>query len=134
MADTVKHRTEAGPRKRILVVDDDPDLTRYLVRILEDGGYEARYVNDPLKAVDRAAEMLPDLILMDFDMPRLLGPELTARLKSALEPRNVPVVFLSGMTDGDHRAIAAFSGAVAYLDKPLDASKLIRTICGLLGS
>jgi two-component system phosphate regulon response regulator PhoB len=132
VAEPLKNRAEVEPRKRILVVDDEPEVTEYIVRILENAGFDARYVNDPLKAVDRAVEILPDLILLDFDMPKLLGPELSALLKRALKPRNVPIVFLSGMTDEDHRAIASLSGAVAYLDKPLDADKLIETIRSLL--
>lgn len=124
--------SKTEPRKRILIVDDEPEVTEYVVHILENAGFDARGVNDPLKAVAPATEIMPDLILMDFDMPKLLGPALSALLKSALEPRNVPIVFLSGMNDEDHRAIAAFSGAVAYLDKPLDAGLLIRTIRELL--
>ena len=128
----MKNRAEAEPRKRILVVDDEPEVTKYVVRILENAGFDARYVNDPLKAVDQATEIVPDLILMDFDMPGLMGPELSVLLKRALEPRNVPIVFLSGMTGEDHREIAAFGGAVVYLDKPFDAGKLLRTVRGLL--
>lgn len=103
-----------------------------LFRILEDNDFDAWAVNDPLKVRARAVEIRPDLIILDCDMPKLLGPEVSVVLKGTAETCNIPVIFLSGMTDEDHHAIGALSGAAAYLEKPLDQSRLIETIRALL--
>lgn len=121
------------PRKRVLVVDDETDVTDLLVRILGEHGYETWALNNPLKVLELAAQVRPDLILLDFDMPTQVGSEVAVLLRSAPETRNVPVIFCSGMTDDDHRVIAAMSGGVAYLEKPIDPRKLIEIIRGLIG-
>ena len=65
---------------------------------------------------------------MDFVMPQLLGPEVSLLLKTNPATRHIPVIFLSGMTDEDHRIIAAMSGGAAYLEKPVDHQELLDTI------
>jgi two-component system phosphate regulon response regulator PhoB len=122
--------TDTG--KRILIVDDEPQITEYLVHLLASSGFQAWAVNNPLKALAFADEIRPDLIIMDFVMPMLLGPELALLLKRNASTRNTPVIFLSGMSDQDHRLIASISGGVAYLDKPVSSEKLFGTISHVL--
>jgi DNA-binding response OmpR family regulator len=124
---------KTGSRRRILVVDDEPEVTHTLSRILAQNGFDVWAVIDPLKVLEQAAGFRPDLIILDFDMPKLLGPELSTLLRGRAETREVPIVFLSGMTDQDHHEIGTFSGGAAYLDKPLDVVKLLETIHALLG-
>jgi len=121
-----------APRQRILVVDDEEDVAQVVIQILEKNGYAATGVTDPLDAPQRAAEYKPDLVILDFNMPRLVGPELAVLLKSRPETRNTPVIFLSGMTDEDHKDLGKFAGAAAYLEKPVDALRLLETIRTLL--
>jgi len=61
-------------------------------------------------------------------MPQLLGPEIALLLKNNAATRHVPIIFLSGMTDEDHRLIASMSGAGAYLEKPVDTRELMDAI------
>ncbi|HVR86801.1 MAG TPA: response regulator [Planctomycetota bacterium] len=119
---------DPAPRKRILVVDDEAAVTDLLVTLLEGQGFEAHAVNNPLRALKRANEVRPDLIILDFFMSQLLGPEVSQQLKGNPATREVPVIFLSGLADEDHRLIAAMSGAVAYLEKPVDHQKLLEVI------
>ena len=126
-------KNHARFRKRILVVDDEPEVALVILQILERAGFEASTISDPLKATAKASELRPDLIILDFDMPKLVGSELAVLLKSSPETRKTPIIFLSGMSDEDHHAIGAFSGAVAYLDKPVEDIKLIRTVRELVG-
>lgn len=122
-----------NPRRRILVVNDDLDVTEILVRTLEESGFAAWAVNHPLEeASRRAIEIAPDLVIVDFDMPKLLGSELSMLLKRDPGLRDVPILFLSGMADADHRLIAHLSGAAAYLEKPIDPVKLVQKIRELL--
>lgn len=118
--------------KRILIVDDDKDVTDFLIRSLRERGFQVSTLNDPVQAAARAEEFRPHLIILDFDMPRILGSELAVLLKSGSGTKNVPILFLSGMTDPDHHEIAAYSGAAAYLDKPIDQVRLLETIRKLL--
>jgi CheY-like chemotaxis protein len=122
-----------GPRRRIFVVDDDPEVTELLTRLLDENGFEALGINDPRKVHGQALSLRPDLIIVDFDMRKLSGPELAAMLKANPVTRPIPILFLSGMADEDHRLIAKSSGAAGYLDKPVDVARLIQTIEGLLG-
>jgi twitching motility two-component system response regulator PilH len=119
-------------RKRILVIDDEEEVAEVVIRILEQNGFSASAVTDPLHAPQRAAEFRPDLIILDFNMPKLVGPELAVLLKSRSETKNTPVIFLSGMTDEDHQELGRFSGASAYLEKPIDPVRLLETIRSLL--
>jgi twitching motility two-component system response regulator PilH len=120
-----------GTRIRILVVDDEPAVSGVVVDILKKNGFDAWDINDPLEVPQRSAELHPDLIILDYEMPNLQGPELSVLLKSRTETRAIPTVFLSGMTDPDSHETGAFTGAAAYLDKPLDEIKLIATIRAL---
>ena len=123
-----KANLDPAPRKRILVVDDEVAVTDLLVELLRGHGFEAHAVNHPLKVLDRAGDLRPDLIVMDFVMPKLLGPEVAQLLKNHPSTRDIPVIFLSGMSDEDHRVIATLSGAAAYLEKPVEHEMLIETI------
>lgn len=122
----------ADPATRILVVDDNKEVTDCVLRLLQEQGIQGWAVNDPLQALKRAEEIKPHLCILDFDMPRLLGPELAALLKSGAGMKDVPILFLSGMTGKDHRDLAALSGAAAYLEKPVNSTKLINAVFFLL--
>jgi DNA-binding response OmpR family regulator len=126
------NRPPTGTRKRILVVDDEPEVAELVVQILETSGFEAWAIDDPLTVVQRAEELRPDLVILDFDMPKILGSDLAVRLKSKAETRGIPIIFLSGMTDEDHQTIAAMSGGEAYIEKPVQKAKLLETIRTIL--
>jgi DNA-binding response OmpR family regulator len=132
MTEILGQRPEVERRKLILVVDDEPSISQFLVRILEGAGFEAQGINDPGKACSLADQIRPDLIILDFDMPKLTGPELCAMLKTSTVCSRVPTIILSGMHDEDHRTIGSSGGAQAYLSKPVDKGELLGTIRRLL--
>jgi two-component system, cell cycle sensor histidine kinase and response regulator CckA len=128
---------EAAPppsKGRILTIDDDARVTTLLRTILEQEGFEVHAQNDPGLAVQDAAMLHPDLILLDFEMPKMLGSEVAALLKKNAFTKDIPVVFLSGMADEDHQAIGTSSGAAAYLSKPVARTRLIQTLHALIPS
>lgn len=104
----------------VLVVDDTPsnvDLVRFL---LESEGYVVRTASNADEAMAVLDEALPDLILMDIQLPGVDGLELTRRLKASQRTRAVPIVALSANAmDGDAEA-ALLSGCDGYLSKPID--------------
>lgn len=131
MSLTPARQPSAAGRKRVLMVDDDTDVCRLVAQVLAKNGFEARVTNDPLQASKLASEFNPDLIILDYEMPALQGTELSVLLKSRAETRAIPIIFLSGLVELDHHVAGKFSGAAAYLDKPLDEGKLIETIRSL---
>ena len=74
-----------GPSRRILVVDDEPAITKLLRRVLEGEGHEVVVAADGLGALDRLSKRCADLVVLDLDMPRLGGFEVCRRLKAAPE-------------------------------------------------
>ncbi len=106
--------------KKILVVDDDPIIVKYLVSLFEDNGYETCTAADGKTAYDVALKEKPDLITLDLDMPGQWGPRFYRRLSKNANLKDIPVIVVSGI-DGDH----AIRKAVAFVRKPFDTDKLI---------
>ena len=116
--------------KRILVVDDEPSVTRNLKLNLESsGGYDVFAENHAANALAAARIFRPDLILLDVMMPGMDGGDVAARLRADPLLRDTPVIFLTALvsneeTDG-HEMV---SGAEMFLAKPVDISELKKTV------
>ena len=111
-----------APKRRILIVDDDPHLLEFLTEVIGHAGYAtvaASSAEEALKVVE-AGE--PDLALLDITMPGMSGLELAAALKANT---SVPFMFLSAIGDSESARQAAAHGAVGYLVKPVDAARLM---------
>lgn len=112
-------------RRVVLVVDDDA-LTRDVVgAMLELDEVEIHAAHDGDSALKQAAELRPDLVLLDVSMPGVDGFEVCRRLRTDGVPR---VVMLTGHADAASRKAAAEAGAVAYLVKPFSASELYAVV------
>jgi CheY-like chemotaxis protein len=119
--------------KTVLIVED-VDLNRdLLVQLLEDD-YRLVLAEDGVSALERAAETMPDLILMDLSLPRMDGWEATRRLKADERLARIPVIVLSAhaMRGDEERARA--SGCNDFLTKPIDETLLLRKLAGYLGN
>jgi putative two-component system response regulator len=103
---------------RILVVDDEPAITKLLRIMLEANGHEVVVAADGQSALDRVAERRPDLLILDIDMPQLGGFEVCRRLKCAPETRLLPILVLTGTGAVDARMRAWELGADEFLTKP----------------
>ena len=106
----------ADGRKKILIVDDDPQVVEVLRRFLENGspGYLVRVATNGEDAVAELKVEAPDLVLLDLNMPRMNGVEVLRHVD-----RNIPVMIVSGNTDSAP-AEALKLGAFAYIPKPVD--------------
>ena len=118
---------------RILCVEDNEDNLYMLQRRLTRAGFEVRISMNGAQAVDWAKTLLPDLIVMDLNLPGLDGFEATRRLKSQPETKHIPVIVLSahGMEGAREKARAA--GCDEYETKPADFDRLVTKIRSLLG-
>jgi two-component system, OmpR family, alkaline phosphatase synthesis response regulator PhoP len=116
--------------KRILIVDDEPAITRSLKLTLEAApGYEVRTENDSTRAIDAAREFHPQLILLDVLMPDLDGCDVSARLHADPELADTPIVFLTALAHNeDTGGRAVIAGSTVYLAKPVDTGELIKCI------
>jgi len=116
---------KASPEK-ILLVDDVPANLSVLISALEPEGYEILTAHNGLAALKVAAKALPDLILLDILMPELDGLATCRRLKDDEATRDIPVIFLTSVEDGDFRGKEL--GAVGYVTKPVRADRLLALV------
>ncbi len=115
---------KARTPNRVLVVDDS-DFIHKLVRVrLRQEGLEVSSEFEGMRAVERAAADLPDLILLDIDLPGLDGYEICRLLKEHPATRSIPVIFLTGTSSTDSKVRGLDLGAVDYVTKPFDEVEL----------
>jgi two-component system cell cycle response regulator DivK len=114
--------------KRILVVEDNKLDMRLLKDILEGSGYEALQAADGLEAIDLAFASLPDLILMDIQLPEISGLEVTRRLRGDDRSRRIPIVAVTAFAMGWHEREALDSGCDAYISKPISVLGFLNTV------
>jgi len=106
---------------RVLVVDDDPALLRALRIGLEARGFEVTLARTGGEGLSRAAQALPNLVVLDLGLPDIDGVEVCKRLR---EWTDVPVVVLSALDDEERKVLALDSGADDYVTKPFGMSEL----------
>ena len=112
-------------KSKILIVDDQPQNLRLLSPILLEQGYEVRGANSGKLALQFVHMEPPDLILLDIRMPEMDGFEVCRRLKADSATKEIPVIFLSALTDAVDKVHGFELGAVDYLTKPVDTGELV---------
>ena len=118
--------------KRILIVEDNEIDVRLLKDILEMRGYDTLQTGDGLEAINLAFANLPDLILMDIQLPEMSGLEVTRRLRGDERSRRIPIVAVTAFAMGWHEREALDSGCNAYLSKPITIFGFLRTVKSFL--
>jgi CheY-like chemotaxis protein len=118
--------------RTILIVDDDPMIRKLITTTLEDvAGYRLREAGDGLQALDAALEERPQIVFLDYDMPRLDGVETCRRLRSDPVTAGATIVMLTGMSDAPSQDRAVAAGADLFLTKPFSPLRLLRLVDGL---
>lgn len=115
-----------GRRPNILVVDDQPENLRLLNTILSENDYEVRPVTSGRQALQVAERSAPDLILLDITMPDMDGYEVCRELKLREGLRDVPVIFITALTDTEDKLKAFSAGGVDYIPSPSRSTKCSR--------
>jgi CheY-like chemotaxis protein len=111
--------TEPAQRRRVLVVDDNPDCANSLAMMLELSGADVRVASDGLDAVETAAAFLPDLVLMDICMPRMNGYDACWRMRRQAWSKNAIIVALTGRGQADDVRRSHEVGFNGHLVKPV---------------
>jgi len=114
--------------KRILVVDDEPDVLKVLEKRLRNEGYQVIKADNGQRALILAELEKPDLVILDIDMPDMDGGEVAARLKDGEKTKHIPVLFLSCLVtqkeENDHSVV----GDSVFMAKPYNPDKLINEV------
>jgi len=121
----------SGSKRRILVVDDNRDSAASMAMMLKLQGSEVRTAHDGLEAVDLAAKLRPQVILMDIGMPKLNGYEATRRIREQPWGRDVVIIALTGWGQEEDRARSKEAGCDGHLVKPVDLADLEKLLMEL---
>jgi chemosensory pili system protein ChpA (sensor histidine kinase/response regulator) len=122
----------AGRAAVIMVVDDSLTVRRVTQRLLEREGYQVILAKDGVDALEHLQETVPDLMLVDIEMPRMDGFDLTRNIRGNDSTREVPIIMITSRTADKHRNYALGLGVNAYFGKPFQEDMLLAAIAGLL--
>ena len=120
-------------RERILIVDDDPDVRLSLQVRLKANNYEVVFALDGVASIAEARKHMPDLIILDLGLPAGDGFSVLERLKANASLSMIPVIVVSGRARIPNRDQALKAGAVAFLQKPVENTRLLSLIRQILG-
>lgn len=116
-------------KKKILVVDDEPDVLSVLEKRLSEAGYSVVTVLGGREAFDKIKEEMPDLILLDIVMPGIDGVEIGKSLKNDPKTKDIPVIFLTCLfTKKDEEAMGRSAGGNIFIAKPYEPQELLKEI------
>jgi len=115
-------------RKRVLIVDDEPNVRRVIRDVLERAGYEPAEAVDGPEGLAKAEDLHPDAIVLDVRIPGLDGYEVCRHLKANATTKHIPVIFLTAVEDPELNRLAYEAGAVACMTKPFRLEALMALI------
>jgi chemosensory pili system protein ChpA (sensor histidine kinase/response regulator) len=121
-------------RATIMVVDDSLTVRRVTQRLLEREGYRVLLAKDGVEALEQlqAPDTRPDLMLVDIEMPRMDGFDLTRNVRDGEATKSIPIIMITSRTADKHRNYALGLGVDAYFGKPFQEDVLLAAIAGLL--
>jgi len=119
-------------RKKILVVDDEPDVADLVAYHLKSKGFSVETVNDPNRSIGIARTFLPDLVILDVMMPELNGIQICRMLRADPKLQAVPVIFLTAKVEENDRIQGLETGADDYICKPFSKKELVLRVQTIL--
>ena len=123
---------EQRPVPLVMVVDDSVTMRKVTGRVLERHNFEVMTARDGVDALERMEERVPDLMLLDIEMPRMDGYELATQMKADPRLRDVTIMMITSRTGEKHRQRAFEIGVERYLGKPYQEHDLLRHVHELL--
>jgi DNA-binding NarL/FixJ family response regulator len=117
--------------KRLLVVDDEPNLLRAVAACLRSEGYDVLTARSGRDALATLAETIPDLIISDIRMPGMHGHTLVQRIRSSPRSALIPIIFLTAKDQKADRVEGFRTGVDAYITKPFEPDELLAVIASI---
>ena len=118
--------------QKILIVEDNPDLSQFWAFYLSDAGYETSRAGNLTQGINKALAEHPDLIITDLNLPDMNAVDATVILKQDPATASIPIVVLTAMAVGDWKTKALKAGAAKYLIKPVSLSELTEVVRTLI--
>lgn len=122
--------------KKILIVDDEPDITKWLTLLFEENGYQTITAADGSDGFAKAEKEIPDLIVLDISMPVESGVKMYRKLKESDKTSKIPVIMLTGVTPEFEKFISSRSQVPppeSYFEKPVNKEELVNKVKELIG-
>ena len=122
------------PKKKILIIDDEPDVNTYLEAVLKSSGYETYSINNVSNAMERVKEIKPKLICLDIMMPKETGISFYSKLRKDEKYCKTPVIIISGVVESEKFNIHSFisdksvSPPEYYMEKPINVEKFLNAV------
>ncbi len=126
-------QAEIRQQPLVMVVDDSITMRKVTTRVLERASLEVVTAKDGLDAVEKLQDRVPDLMLLDIEMPRMDGYELATYMRNDLRLREVPIIMITSRTGEKHRQRALELGVQRYLGKPYQEADLMQNVVEVLG-
>jgi DNA-binding response OmpR family regulator len=120
-----KRKTKSA---KILVIDDEPEITDIIETFLENAGYEVKSENSSVNGIERAKALKPDLILLDIMMPFMDGYEVCKELKKSAETSKIPIIILTGKDARSDDGKSFKVGGDMYMKKPFSCERLLEIV------
>src|SRR5947209_755242 len=131
MATTATSPVPAVARMRILIIEDERDLTQVLSYNLQREGYEPLVAHDGQEGLRKAQTLLPDLIILDLMLPTLSGVEVCRELRAGERTRDIPIIILSARAEETDQVVGFSLGCDDYVTKPFSVKVLLQRIKAL---
>lgn len=122
------------PKAKILVIDDEPQVTEIIEAFLTNAGHEVIVENDAGQGLNKAKSIKPDIILLDIMMPDIDGYDICNELKHFPGTSEIPVVFLTGKDRGEDMGRSFKAGGDMFIKKPFSCERLLEIINIILSS
>lgn len=123
---------ETPYKQKILIVEDDQQISRMLTTVLEKTGFQVKSVECGTLAIRDATAARPDLVILDLNLPDMSGLQVCRELRSLYHPSVVPIIMFTGMNQPIDQLRGFAHGADAYLTKPCEMTELVGTVGSLL--
>jgi DNA-binding response OmpR family regulator len=123
----IKMPTTEAVQKKILVVDDDPSITKMIDKLLSNQGYTIQIAHDGLDGMVQVRKFIPDLILLDIMMPEINGYDVCSNLKFDDRFKHIPIIILTSREQELDPRIGKLMG-ISYIHKPIDTKSLLEKV------